>query len=291
MCDVLGSLFGTPDPTPTVQQQQLPPWYEDALKRLIAGTEAEVASKPYQFYDPTRRVADLTETQKAAIAATPEAAGAYMPGLSAAFGQAAQGARTLPQVDISQYMSPYQQAVTDISKRETIRDYEKGRPQLGFQAAQRGAFGGARHGVQEAEAERNLMQRLSDIQTQGSQAAFTQGTNFLQNEMGRQLQAAPIFQNLGTQSQALGLGGLSAITQAQAPLQNIQQQLLDTQFQEYMRGQGYGMNQMNQLSGILRGTQAPRTEITTGGAAQSSPAAQLAGIGLGAYGLYNMLPK
>ena len=284
----MGFLFETPDPTPQVQTQQLPAWYEDALRRLIAGTEAEVASKPYEFYDPTRRVADLTETQKGAIAATPEAAGAYMPGLSAAFGQAGEGVRTFPNINMTAYMSPYQEAVTDIEKREAQRAYDVSRPELGFAATQRGAFGGARHGVQEAEAERNLQQRLADIQARGSQAAFTQGTGLLQNELARQLQGASIYSNLGSQAQSLGLGGLSSITQAQAPLQNIQQQLLDKQYEEYQRGQQYGMGQMGGLSNILRGTQAPTTTTTTGGAAQSSPFSQLAGAALGGYGLYKM---
>lgn len=284
----MGFLFETPDPTPKVQTQQLPPWYEDALKRLIAGTEAEVASKPYEFYDPTRRVADLTETQKGAIAATPEAAGAYMPGLSAAFGQAGLGTRTFPTIDMTAYMSPYQQAVTDIEKREAQRAYDISRPERGFAATQRGAFGGARHGVQEAEAERNLQQRLADIQARGSQAAFTEGRNFLTGELGRQLQGAGMFSNLAAQAQNLGLAGLGAITRAQAPLQNIQQNLLDRQYEEYQRGQQYGMGQMGGLSNILRGAQAPSTTTTTGGAAQSSPFSQLAGAALGGYGLYKM---
>lgn len=282
----MGFLFETPDPTPQVQTQQLPAWYEDALKRLIAGTEAEVASKPYQFYDPTRRVADLTETQKGAIAATPEAAGAYMPGLSAAFGQAGQGVRTFPSIDMTAYMSPYQQAVTDIEKREALRAYDMSRPERGFAATQRGAFGGARHGVQEAEAERNLQQRLADIQARGSQAAFTQGTGLLTGELDRQLRGANLYSNLGSQAQSLGLAGLGAITQAQAPLRDIQQQLLDRQYEEYQRGQQYGMGQMGSLSNILRGAQTPSTTTTTGGAAQSSPFSQLAGAALGGYGLY-----
>lgn len=287
---ILGGLFDTPEQTPGVQTQQLPAWYEDALKRLLAGTEAEVASKPYQFYNPARRVADLTETQKAAIAATPEAAGAYMPGLSAAFGQAGEGVRTFPNINMTAYMSPYQQAVTDIEKREAQRAYDVSRPELGFAATQRGAFGGARHGVQEAEAERNLQQRLADIQARGSQAAFTQGTGLLQNELARQLQGAGIYSNLASSAQNLGLTGLSAVGRSQDPLRSTQQDLLDKQYAEYMRGQQYGMDRMGQLSNIVRGLPTGSTTTTTNPQAGQNPLA--AGIGLVGAGtaLYNAFP-
>lgn len=287
---ILDSLFGTPEQTPGVQTQQLPAWYEDALKRLLAGTEAEVASKPYQFYDPARRVADLTETQKAAIAATPEAAGSYMPALREGFEQAGEGVRTFPDIDMTAYMSPYQQAVTDIEKREAIRTHDMRRPELGFAAAQRGAFGGARHGVQEAEAERNLQQRLGDIQARGSQAAFTQGTGLLQNELARQLQGAGIYSNLASSAQNLGLTGLSAVGRSQDPLRSTQQDLLDKQYAEYMRGQQYGMDRMGQLSNIVRGLPTGSTTTTTNPQAGQNPLA--AGIGLVGAGtaLYNAFP-
>jgi hypothetical protein len=72
------------------------------------------------------------------------------------------------------YMSPYQQAVTDIEKREAIRGSDILRQQQQAQAAQQGAFGGARSAIVEAERQRNLGQQLGDIQTRGGQAAFTQ---------------------------------------------------------------------------------------------------------------------
>lgn len=297
MAGIFDWLFGPSDPqvqpTTTVQTQQMPAWYEDALQRLIAAGEAETAARPYQYYDPQERIAQLSPTEEAAIAATPMAAGAYMPGLAAGFQSAAMGSRGVEDIDYSQYMNPYTQYVTDIAKREVVRDYEKMRPQMGFQASRQGAFGGARYGVQEAEAERNLGQRLSDLQLAGLERAYTAGTGLQQQEAQRQLQAAPIYGTIGEQAQRLGLTGLQATMQAQAVPRQLEQQQRDLAYQEYLRGQGYGMQQLGQLSGLVRGVQPGGT--TTTQAQQviptQSPLQTIAGLGLTGAGIYNLAFK
>lgn len=297
MAGILDWLFGTPDPkvqpTTSVQTQQIPAWYEDALQRLVAAGEAETAARPYQYYDPRERIAQLSPTEEATIAATPMAAGSYMPGLGAAFQSAAMGSRGVGDIDYFQYMNPYTQYVTDIAKREALRDYGRMRPQRGFQASRQGAFGGARYGVEEAEAERNLGQRLSDIQLQGLERAYTAGTGLQQAEAQRQLQAAPIFSNIGQQAQQLGLGGLQATMQAQALPRQLEQQQRDLAYQEYLRGQQYGMGQLGQLSGLIRGVQPGGT--TTTQAQQviptQSPLQTIAGLGLAGAGIYNLAFK
>ena len=220
----------TTQPTTQVATQQIPAWYEEALQRLVGAGEAEVGARPYQYYDPAERVAQLSPTEQATIAQTPMAAMAYMPGLAAGYGALGQATRGVGDIDYSQYMNPYTQYVTDIAKREAIRDYEKMRPQMGFQASRQGAFGGARYGVQEAEAERNLGQRLSDIQQVGQERAFAAGTGLQQQEAQRQLQAAPMYASLGSQAQQLGLGGLQAIMSSQAVPRQLEQQQRDLAF-------------------------------------------------------------
>jgi hypothetical protein len=140
----------------------------------------------------------------------------------------------------------------------------------------------------EAEAERNLGQRLGDIQQAGQERAFTAGTNLFTNEAQRQLQASPMFSQIGEASQRLGLTGLDAVLKAQAIPRNVEQQLRDAQFQEYMREQGYGMGQLGGLSGIIRGVSPGGTTTTQGQAVGSSPFQALAGLGLAGAGIYNL---
>jgi len=283
----------TTQPTTTVQTQQMPAWYEQSLQRLVEAGEAETRATPYEYYDPSRRVAPLSEAEQATISQVPLAAGAYMPGLAAGFESAAMGSRGVGDIDYSQYMNPYTQYVTDIAKREAVRDYEKMRPQMAFGASRQGAFGGARYGVQEAESERNLGQRLADIQQTGLERAFTAGTGLQQAEAARQLQAAPMFSNMAQQAQQLGLGGLDAIMKSQALPRQLEQQQRDLAFQEYMRGQQYGMQQLGQLSGLLRGVQPGGTTTTQAQQLipQQSPLQTLAGLGLAGAGIYNLAFK
>jgi len=280
----------TSTPTTTVSTPQLPAWYQDAMQRLVQAGEAEVKGTPYEYYDPARRVAPLSATEQQAIAQVPQAAGAYMPGLAAGFESAALGTRGVEDIDYSQYMNPYTQYVTDIAKREAVRDFEKMRPQMGFQASRQGAFGGARYGVQEAEAERNLGQRLADIQQTGLERAFTAGTGLQQQEAQRQLQGAPLFSQMGSQAQQLGLGGLQSIMSSQALPRQLEQQQRDLAFQEYQRGQGYGMQRLGQLGGLLGMVQQPPTTTTTGQqfTPQMSPITAAAGLGTTALGIYGL---
>ncbi len=278
-------------PTTTVASQAFPSWYEDALKRLVEAGEQEVGERPYEYYAPQERIAPLSATEEATIGQVPLAAGAYMPGLGAGFESAAMGSRGVGDIDYSQYMNPYTQYVTDIAKREAVRDYEKKRPQMAFGASRQGAFGGARYGVEEAEAERNLGQRLSDLQQVGLERAFTAGTGLQQAEAQRQLQAAPMFASIGQQAQQLGLGGLDAIMKSQALPRQLEQQQRDLAFQEYMRGQGYGMQQLGQLGALLRGVQPGATTTTQGQTLvpQQSPLQTIAGLGLTGASIYNLM--
>ena len=72
---------------------------------------------------------------------------------------------------IEQFMNPYQQGVIDMAQREAIRTSNILGNQIASKAAQSGGLGGYREAIMQSERERNLGQRLDDIQAKGSQAA------------------------------------------------------------------------------------------------------------------------
>lgn len=115
----------------------------------------------------------------------------------------------------SKYMSPYQQAVTDIAKREAAADAALLNKQLSSQAAKAGAFGGSRFGVEQALLGSKLAQNLTDIQTKGSEAAYQAGLGQFNTEQAAR-QAAGV-QNLQA---ALGVQSLGAGQNLQAQLAN-----------------------------------------------------------------------
>jgi len=84
--------------------------------------------------------------------------------------------------NISRFMSPYQQNVIDIQKREARRQSDIGAKKIQDAATASGGLGGYREAIFQAERDRNLSQQLDDIQQRGSQSAFESAQNQLASE-------------------------------------------------------------------------------------------------------------
>ena len=107
------------------------------------------------------------------------------------------------EANLQRFMSPYQQNVTDIGKREAIRQSNIMGKGIGDAATAQGSLGGYREAIQQAERERNLGQQLGDIQTRGSQAAFESAQQQLERERAGGLGAAQLgLQRFGAQEGA-----------------------------------------------------------------------------------------
>ena len=94
--------------------------------------------------------------------------------------------------------------------------------------------------------------------------------------------------NLGQYQQQADLQRLQAQQAAAGQEQALQQQYLDQTYADFLRQRDYPMEQLGYFSNILRGL--PVGLATTQTAYGQSPSAlsQLAGVGLGGLGLYNM---
>lgn len=187
------------------------PYFEDVM-----GRAQEASLQPYQQYSGDRVAGMTTAQQQANQLATQTALGGTPSGLQAgqaALGRAAQQAGGFsyapttfgadqvragqlgPQLSmadtstVQQFMSPYQQAVVDTQKEAAVRDYQLAQQQRAAQAVGAGAFGGARQGVMEAEAQRGLMSQLQGIQATGTQAAFENAQRALEAQRAAEMQA------------------------------------------------------------------------------------------------------
>lgn len=247
----------------TSYQTNLPEYAEPYFKDLMARAQEE-SVKSYQAYggdrisgfDPaqtaaqtsiegmgaptqlTQATAGLSDAQKAA-AASSYAPTAFTSGYTA-------GSVKAPQWDAataSKYMSPYQQAVVDIEKREARRQGAQEQLDIAAQASKANAFGGARHGVVEAEQRRNLSQQLADIQTKGSQRAYEQAASQFAADRTAQMEADKAtegFQQFAAQQ------GMTAQQQAEASKQfaaTFQQQKQQIQTQVAQAQQSLGAAQ------------------------------------------------
>jgi hypothetical protein len=227
--------------------------------------------------------------------------------------------------NVSQYMNPYMQNVVDIQQREAQRQADIAGTQRAGQAVKSGAFGGSRAGIMEAEAARNLAMQKGDIQAAGQNAAFQNAQQQFNTQQQRDLQAQLANQGVGMQAQQLGeqsrqfgagygMQGLQTGLQAAGQLgqlgqqqfgqgmdinklqntygaqqQQLEQQGLSQSYQDFLNQQNYPYKQLGFMSDILRGTPTGSSSSMNMYQAQPGGLQQLAGLGMGAYGVSQLM--
>ena len=184
---------------------------------------------------------------------------------------------------VQNFMSPYQQNVTQEALKEIDRQGNIARNQAAASAIGAGAFGGGREGVQRAELERNIQDIKSKRIAEDAQQNYLQALSTAQaaqeGQRQRQLYAGGQMGAMGQRMAALGLTGQQAtakdigllsgigaidVTQRQAEQEAMRQNILAAQEEPYSRLQfGAGL-----LAGVPQGTttleqaQAPNPYLT-----------------------------
>lgn len=192
-----------------------------------------IANTPYQAYTG-QRVAGVDPMTTNALNG---AAGAirdfqnYTPG-------------TLLSGDINAYQNPYQQNVINGIQGDYDRIRQQTSNQVNDAATAAHAFGGSRHGVAEgialANTNRDEASQLAGLRSAG----YTDAANRLSADQARQ--DAYQTQRLGTAGDLMNLG-----LSGGGYLRNVQQQGLDANYDNFLRQQGYGAQQLGMLSGTL----------------------------------------
>ena len=88
---------------------------------------------------------------------------------------------------ISNYMNPYVSNVVDNTVNTMNRGRQMAMQDIGDQAISSGAFGGARHGVAEAETNRNFFETVGNVADQGFANAFNNATGLAQYDINNQI--------------------------------------------------------------------------------------------------------
>jgi len=293
---------GDPPPAPpTVQtsytnmlQPELMPYGQDIARK--AQTLAGANYTPYQG----QRIADFNPEQQQVFG---ETMGMQTPGQ---FGQASQMAgasgigglmagqnfanqATDPNAT-AQYMSPYMQNVVDYQKSQALRDYQIGDQMRAAQTSKAGAFGGTRQALVQSEAQRGLNSQLQGITAQGAQNAFQNaqaqqqfGANLGLQGMQLAGQNAQTLGTVGSQLQAADMARLQAQGQVGATKQAATQAGMTQSYQDFLKQQEYPYSQLAFYNSMIRGLSPTMPTTTSTYAPAPSGAAQLAGLGLGAY--------
>lgn len=145
---------------------------------------------------------------------------------------------------MEKFMSPYQQGVTDIAKQEALRAAGIKNTELDAGAVNRGAFGGYRHGIVEAEQDRNTAQLLNDIQTKGLQSAYESGMKQFGNEAQQDLYRE-IYQNQANkQGYDTGIAALDKMNAAGSAMQSYGQKGLDIDYNDFLAERKFPYEQL-----------------------------------------------
>ncbi len=305
--------------TTTERMNDLPEWAKPYFERNIARAEAEFG-KPYEAYRGERLAAtdpNVTAGREGLV----NVAGTGVPGLGAAqdyntagmqrateLGDYAGGnysefgysdPATFTGANVSQYMSPYQQLVTDQQKEAAVTDFNRLQASRDAKAVQAGAFGGSRQAVQQGLAGEALTRQLAEIQASGQQQAYESAQGqFERDRAAREsaerlgIGAAESASGQAAQMAQLGQMARDGDIQAASMLEKIGRDIqaekqagLDIAYEDFVRQRDYDREQLQFYSSILRGVPVqPSTETTK---LQSyNPIQQLLGTGVSALGLY-----
>lgn len=262
----------------------VPTDYTSGLSDVLAESKNIYEAKKAQGYMtyPGAQIAGFSPEEQAAMTGIAGMVGQGQQYFAPAAGLYAGQAQQFTPQTAQQYMSPYQQAVVDVEKREAIRQSQRPMQEIGSAAVTAGGFGGSRQAILEAEAGRNLQTQLGNIQTKGQQASFENAQKAFEAQKKREQTAAIGLAGLGVtapRQQLTELTALSGIGEAQ---RGMTQQGLDLAYQNFQQQQQLPYDLLGQYQATLYGYPYQSTQQFQPKAQASSSQNLAAVLGAGA---------
>lgn len=295
----------------TQQTTQLPPWINDAAQQNY-GFAQNVAARPLQQYQG-QMVPDVSQQLQQSWNTAATAGNAGLPqynaataGFVGALGQTPTNvtAGQVGDTNLSKYMDPYTQSVINASLPIMQQQLGQTLATNAGTAAQTGAFGGSRFGVQQGTAqaqgalgEAQMAAQLNQANFGQAQAAATGDINrTLQAQQGnQQAQQAKINSDIAASS-GLNTTGAGIAQQANNAftMQNTAgtqqmataQDQINAQMAKFQQAWGYPTQQLGVLQSALGMTPYGQSTTGTSDTQTYTPTdwAALAGAGIGALG-------
>lgn len=257
----LGKQTTTTSQTPTV-----PADVEAARKDLLARAQA-FAAEPYAEYKTATgqaipRVAPFSQDTQTAFGnvrdiaqSTGGLANFINPILERGLNASQALAKTLPEANISAYMSPYTQEVLDPAIRAIQERAANERLRLGQQSARTGSFGGSRQAIAESELERATQRNIGELTAAERAKAYNQAIEqFRKDQANIPALYAGMQSQLGTGMQQTA-GRLATeftpMLQIGTAQQALDQARLDVLRKEFEEQRDYPLRGMEALRGAL----------------------------------------
>ena len=291
---VLSSLFniGTQYPSAppqgtTVTSQKLAEEISPFYKDLLAKSQALYNQQTEEGYTPytAPTMAQFSPEQQQAFSGIQGLVGSQKPVYDEGMALTRGTTRRFTPQTAQALMNPYQQAVTDIEKRNIQENYEsKVLPELRAQAAQIQPYGGSRQAILEGMASDTNQRLLADVQAKGSLTSYNDAQRLFADQIRREGAAAsqlPTLASAAYKTQAGELGALQAVGEEK---QKQTQSALDEAYRTYLEEKRFPETSMGQYQAVVQGFPALRQEIQRSAPPpQPSMANQLIG-GLGTLG-------
>ena len=228
------------------------------------------------------QIAQQDQLQKDAAALAASGVGAYKPYVAGAEQLMGAGAGT-GAGSISEYMSPYQQQVIDVSLQEFDRNAGIQRQRLRDQAVQAGAFGGGREEVALSEYQTGSDRERALLQANLLQQGFQQAQQAIGQDFERQRGLASMVPGLQRQDiQTLGSVGAGQQAQEQAKLDAQREAARQATFLPQENLSRYA----GQVAGLMGGYPG---QTTSSNVPNPSPLQNALTMGTGLAGIYGSL--
>ena len=293
---ILSSLLGLGQGQPTqviptaVTEPKIAEELAPFLKDILGKGQALYKQRMEEGFVPFegKTLADVTAQQRAAQEGIAGLVGTQKPILDEAGVLVRGGAERATAEALQPFMNPYQQAVTDIAKRQAQERFEQETlPGLRKQAIDAGAFGGSRAAMRESQAQDAQARLLADIQAKGDLAAFQDARRAFETQKAREAQTAEGLAGLaqtGFAQQLKEFGQLEAVGREE---QQRQQQLLDESYKRFLQERQFPEQQLGQYQSLVAGIPVGQQSITrTPQQFQPSPIAQALGTATGIANIY-----
>ena len=264
------------------KSQAAPPSSQTQFVREAPGIE----ERKIELMDIARQVAqqpiDLPDIQVAGLGAL-EQLGMQRAGQTGVGGQAVrqgigsvqQAAAPVGAAQIQQFLNPFQSYVTG----EIGRQGQMMQNQIAAQAAQSGAFGGGREGIQRAE----LQGRTLEAMGRAQQAGFNTALGAAQRQQQVGLAAGQTLGRLGALQQEMSQGDIQQLMAAGGIQRQLAQTALDAERQNILQQQYEPYQRAEFLANLYAAGPKTQSGVTMGTAPSTSPLAQAVGTGLAAF--------
>ena len=291
---ILSSLFGAQQQQPAVGAQpiasseipaELKPYYTDILSKAQALYDKRTEEGFVPYEGPT--IAQFTPEQEQAFTGIAGLQGQVAPKFAEAEQITREAIAPITGTQIQEAMSPYQQAVVDIEKREAQKAFEQNvLPKVRAAQVASGSFGGTRGTLLEAQSLADQARLLSDIQTKGSAAAFADARAALESERTRQGQGATQLANIAPQALKTGLAELGAQQSVGEARQAQSQTALDEAYRQFLQEREKPYTDMQKYQAVVTGAPLTTTQFAPPPPPQPSLGQQLIGGLAGVGSLY-----